>query len=133
MTVTEAQIEALTPDDRIVWKERRSPRGVEMGLHLDDGDLVTDMKHVVRWKDGDMPEFVSERIVRILPRAFEPRRGLVIGDPDDVIARLVCLGPDTWVGRVEQGTHWYEDADAHNLIENHGWRVMDVLTREVTP
>lgn len=130
-TITEQDIKALTPQHRIVWHQ---PPGqpVEMGLYVDEvGALTTDSGTTVRRGDGSVP-LHALGIVRIIPPAFTPRRGLVIGHPNERYRRLVHTGADIspWLGYApEFGDHsdWYTNDGARNLIENHGWEVVDDL------
>lgn len=132
MSITEQDIKALTPEHRIVWKEPEGPREVEMGLWLDNGDLRTDAGLVVRWKGGESEVYVRSRIVRIIEPAFVPRRGLVIGKPGYPGSRLVCTDETYWLGfapAIDYATHWFTNDEARDLIEDHGWKVVDDLTR----
>lgn len=69
MTTTDQDIQALTPQHRIVW---HSPPGqpVEMGLCVSEGGyLLTDAGHLVRYPDGHVVPSVPCRIIRIIPPA----------------------------------------------------------------
>lgn len=133
MSITEKDIKRLTPEHRVVWKEREAPREVELGLWEDRaGHLRTDAGQLVRWADGEMFALALP-IVRIIEPAFVPRRGLVIGHPDNVLRRLVCAGDDEWLGwapEIDDGSRWFDDIEAHALIEGYGWKVVDDLTKE---
>ena len=131
MTVTEQDIRALTPHNRIVW--RRPPgRPVEMGLYVDDyGGLCTDAGHTIRYPDDSVVASARDRIVRIIPPAFVPRAGMVIGNPDHTGHRLVRFEDATWLGAAPdrlEGWYWFSDDDARTLIEDHGWEVMGDLS-----
>lgn len=131
MSITKEQVKALTPEHRVVWKHPDAPREVETGLWVDMyGSLRMDVGDVVRWVDGGVPAHVLLRIVRIIPPAFTPRVGMVIGKPDVVLRRLVCFRDDEWLGcapEISEHGYWFTDVDAHDLIENHGWEVMGDL------
>lgn len=137
MSITEQDIKNLTPEHRVVWKEPGAPREVELGLWVDEeGHLHTDMGLVVRWEDGDVSESALRCIVRIIEPALTPRRGMVIGqaDPESRRRRLVHVGGSDypWLGyapEVDGVCHWWTDAEARDLIENHGWKVVDDLTK----
>lgn len=130
MSITEQDIKALTPQHRIVWHQ---PPGqpVEMGLYEDDsGSLYTDAGHLVLWHGGGMG--MPGSIVRIIPPAFVPRVGMVIGHPDRVGRRLIHTdyAVTPWLGyapEISSGAHWFTSDKARDLIENHGWEVMDDL------
>lgn len=133
MNITEKDIKNLTPEHRVVWKNPDAPREYELGLWEDEGgNLRTDAVVVVRWGNGTVPEYALNRIVRVIP-PFTPRRGLVIGSPD-FGCWLVCFKPDKWYGPagVIVGTGPFTDTEARNLIENHGWKVVDDLTNEAS-
>ena len=121
-TITEQDIKALTPEHRIVW---HSPPGqpVEMGLYADGVVLYTDVGDALCYKNGTVPSLVRSRIVRIIPPAFVPRDGMVIGKPYYGYKRMVRIEGD-WLGdATELGADagWFTDTDARDLIENHGW------------
>jgi hypothetical protein len=132
-TITEQDIKALTPEHRIVWHQ---PPGqpVEMGLYVDeDGFLCTDVGHGVRSKNGLVPSFACDRIVQIIPPAFVPRVGMVIGHPDRRGRRLTRVDDADvpWLGHapeISSAAHWFGDINARRLIENHGWVVMGDLS-----
>lgn len=136
VTITEQDIRALTPEHRIMW-HRPPGQSVEMGLYVDeDGFLCTDAGHFVRHKDGFTPPDALRYIVRIIPPAFVPRVGLMIGKPGDPSRRLVHTGGDAgdagypWLGfapELDEDAQWFADDEARGLIENHGWEVMGDL------
>lgn len=134
MTITEQDIQNLTPEHRIVWRCLDAPREVELGLWEDkQGRLCTDAGHIMRWGDYAVPAVALARTVRIIEPALTPRRGLVIGHPGDFLRRLVCVGDDEWLGwapEIDDGSTWFGDAEARDLIENHGWQIVDDLTKE---
>lgn len=131
MSVTEEQIKALTPQHRIVW---HLPPGqpVEMGLYEGSrGGLYTDAGHLLLWRDGGTGRPGS--IVRIIPPAFVPRVGMVIGHPNIGGRRLIHTGDDTdtpWLGyapEVNRFAPWFTSDEARDLIESHDWEVMGDL------
>lgn len=127
MTVTVQDIQALTPEHRIVWKHPDAPREVELGLYEDGGLLSTDAGHIVRYSDGGVTTLALENIVQIIPPAFVPRVGMVIMKPDSPERVLVCVEKGDWLGyapELHEGAHWFTDAGARDLIENHGWEVV---------
>lgn len=134
MSVTKEQIKALTPEDRIVWKEPGGPREVELGLFVDEeGWLVTDMGDVIRRASGSVTDHALRRIARIIPPTFVPRVGMVMGKPGSPSQQLVCFGGGFWLGfapEINADVHWFTDFEARSLIENHGWKVVDDLTKE---
>lgn len=129
MAVTEQDIRALTPHHRIVW---HNPPGepVEMGLYVnEDGFLCTDVGRIVRYK-YNVAASARDRIVRIIPPAFVPRVGLVIGKPGHRERRLVRVDDD-WLGsapEISAAAHWFTEFDARELVEEHGWEVVGDLS-----
>src|SRR5690606_4511714 len=114
------------PQQRIVW---HSPPGqpVELGLYVKGrGDLWTDTGHAIRYTDGTALASVLPLIVQIIPPAFVPRVGMVIGEPNFPESMLVCVEEGDWLGYapgIDAAEHWHTDAQARDLIENHGWKV----------
>jgi hypothetical protein len=133
MTITEQDIKNLTPAHRIVWHQ---PPGqpVEMGLYVNGrGDVCTDAGHLVRYGDGSTLVISLSRIVRVIPPAFVPRVGLVIGKPDFTDSMLVCVEEGAWLGyapELDADTHWFTDDAARDLVENYGWKVMGDLAAQ---
>ena len=138
VNITEKDIKNLTPEHRIVWHEPPG-QAVEMGLYVDEGGhLCTDMGHLVRYTNGAGTPFARTRIVRIIPPPFTPRRGMVIGKPGHPLRRLVRIrdvaSAREWLGyapELDGDRHWFTTVQARDLIESHGWRIMDDLTKEV--
>lgn len=138
MSVTAEQIKALTPQHRIVWHE---PPGqpVELGLYVEDEDgfLCTDVGHLVRYQDGSVATLARSRIVKIIDPPFTPKRGMVIGHPNDTSDRLVFLDDVegisvTWLGRATEisgSRNWFTTDQARDLISNHGWVVVGDLSK----
>lgn len=72
-----------------------------------------------------------EKIERLVP-PFEPTWGMVIGDPRDNYHRVAYaparphdMAP--WLGGLpgEENTHWHSHKDILDLMEKHGWVVLE--------
>lgn len=71
-----------------------------------------------------------EKIERLVP-PFEPTWGMVIGDPEDSYYRLAYIPSHShdlapWHGNnPEASLHWYSHASVRELMDKHGWVVIE--------
>ncbi len=96
MSVTEKGIKNLTPEHRIVWKDPRASREVELGLWVDgDGCLYTDAGQIVRWGEGTVSAYSLNRIVRIIEPTLTPPGPVARGLAQSAAGDVVDLGEFT--------------------------------------